>query len=212
MFRIMMTLALFIGVLLGSSCTQTQTLHDTLSASTPSQTVNGIEVKHVASYRDGDDVWITLCYQQPNGKNWIPGRHPDDLYITVDGTSYVMSSVDLIGFYSPSDSQTIYRCDRFFFNVPVEPQDGIYHLSLEHLAGDVAKADECPEVQQKLAAENSGIQIECLPDSDGYFSFGIVERPENMTDLEASYVVDNMAGEVISGPWQFSFKVISLGD
>ncbi len=212
MSRLPMVSTILIGIILVSSCAQDQTVPDTSSVSSQSRIVNGIEVKYVASYRDGDDVWVTLCYQQPSGKNWIPGRHPDDLYITVNGTSYVMSSLELIGYYLSPDSQTIHRCDCFFFDVPDEPQDGIYLLSLEHLVGDVAKADECPEVQQKLESEKTGIRIECLPDSEGNFSFGIIERPVTMTDLEASYVVDNMAGEVVSGPWQFHFRVISLGD
>lgn len=199
-------------IFLASACVQAQTPPDTSSPTILSQTVSGLEVQLVAAYRDGDNIWITLCYEQPSGKNWIPGRHTDDLYISVAGNSYLMSSLELIGFQLPQDGHTVHRCDRFYFNVPDEPQDGIYQLTLEHLVGKTATADDCPEIQQRLETEETGISIECLPDSEGFFSFGLIERPDDMTDLEASYVVDDFAGEVVAGPWQFSFAVANLGE
>jgi hypothetical protein len=33
-----------------------------------------------------------------------------------------------------------------------------------------------------------------------------------MTDREASNVVDDHAGEVVVGPWEFTFKVIALDE
>ena len=197
-------------IFLASACVQAQEPPDISSPSILSQTVSGLEVQLVAAYRDGDNIWITLCYEQPSGKNWIPGRHTDDLYISVSGNSYLMSSLELIGFQSSQDGHTIHRCDRSFFNVPEEPQDGIYQLTLEHLVGETAKEADCPEIQQRLDAEETGISIECLPDSEGFFSFGLIERPDDMTDLEASYVVDDLAGEVVEGPWQFSFAIATL--
>ena len=123
-----------------------------------------------------------------------------------------MSSLELIGFQSSQDGLTVHRCDRFYFNVPDRPLDGVYHLTVEHLVGEWAKSEDCPGIQEKLEADKTGIRIQCLPDSAGFFSYGIIERPEDMTDLEASYIVDDYAGEVVAGPWEFSFHVVALGE
>ncbi len=167
----------------------------------------------VAAYRTGDNFWITLCYEQPNGQNWTPGWHTDDLSISVAGNSYNMSSLELIGFQSSQDGVATHRCDRFDFVIRDRPQDGVYRLTVEHLVGNNwASSDDCPEIQQRLEADKTGIRIECLPDSDGFFSYGLIERPEDMTDQEASYVVDDHAGEIVAGPWEFSFTIASLGE
>ncbi|MFV2045365.1 MAG: hypothetical protein ACC700_19300 [Anaerolineales bacterium] len=212
MSRVRLLPILITTILLASACAEAQSSPDTSPSSILSQTVSGLEVQLVASYRDGENIWITLCYEQPSGKNWIPGRHTDDLFISVAGNSYLMSSAELIGFQLSQDGRATHRCDRFYFNVPDQPQDGIYQLTLEHLVGKTATSDDCPEVQQRLEADKTGIRIDCLPDPEGFFSFGLIDRPDDMTDLEASYVVDDLAGEVVAGPWQFIFTVAALGD
>ncbi len=212
MSRVRLLPILITTTLLASACVQAQTSPDTSSPSIHTQTVSGLEVQLLASYRDGENIWITLCYEQPSGKNWIPGRHTDDLFISVAGNSYLMSSLELIGFQSSQDGRTTHRCDRFYFNVPDQPQDGVYNLTVEHLVGKPATSADCPEVQQRLEADKTAIRIDCLPDPEGFFSFGLIERPDDMTDLEASYVVDDLAGEVVAGPWQFIFTVPALGD
>jgi len=105
-----------------------------------------------------------------------------------------------------------HRCDRFEFSVPERPKTEAYTFTIECLVGKRATSAGCPEVQRRLDADNTGIKIECLPDAEGYFSCGLLERPDDMTDLEASYVVDDHAGEVVVGPWAFSFKVIALDE
>ncbi len=197
-------------ILIQSACTQVPASPVSTSPTILSQTQNGLEMQLVASYRDGDNLWVTLCYQQPNGKNWIPAWHPDDATISVAGNSYPMSSLELIGFQLSQDGLTTYRCDRFMVVVPEQPGAEIYHLTVERLVGKRATSADCPEVQRRLQADNTGIKIECLPDPGGFFSYGLLERPANMTDLEASYVVDDHSGEVVAGPWKFSFSVVSL--
>ncbi|MCH8341573.1 MAG: hypothetical protein IIA51_08475 [Chloroflexi bacterium] len=200
------------AILVATACARAQPSRATSSPTILTQTENGLEMQLVAAYRDGENIWITLCYEQPSGKNWIPGRHTDDLSISVAGNSYRMSSLELIGFQSSQDGHTTHRCDRFYFNVPDQPQDGVYHLIVEHLVGKTATSDDCPEVQQRLEADKTGIRIECLLNAEGFFSFGLIERPDDMTDLEASYVVDDLAGEVVAGPWEFSFTIAALGE
>ncbi|MCJ7825847.1 MAG: hypothetical protein MUP44_13190 [Anaerolineales bacterium] len=199
-------------VLLTSACSQNQDSIVTTSPGILSHVQNGLEVQLVAAYRDGEHLWATLCYEQPSGQNWIPGWHPNDVSVAIAGNSYPMSSLELIGFQSSQDGIATHRCDRFRFLVPKPPQSEAYHLVIERLVGERATSADCPEVQHRLDTDDTGIKIECLPDAEGFFSFGLLERPDDMTDLEASYIVDDHAGEVVAGPWEFSFQVVALGE
>lgn len=199
-------------ILVASACAQAQPSRATPPPSILSQTENDLEMQLVAAYRDGENLWVTLCYEQPSGQNWVPGWHTDDAYISFGSNSYPMSSLDLIGFQASLDGITTHRCDRIKFLVAEQPQDWVYHLTVEHLVGKWATSDDCAEVQRRLEEDRTGIKIECFPDPEGFFSYGLIERPEDITDLEASYVVDDHAGEVVAGPWKFSFSVIDMSE
>lgn len=128
----------------------------------------GIQMELVAAYMDDDHMWVTLCYQQPSGTNWIPGRHADDVSVSVAGASYAMSSLEFIGFRASPEGSSTDRCDRFDFVVPEQPTGTIYHLTVAHLVGEQGRAEDCPELQRRLDADGTRIKIECLRGSDGF--------------------------------------------
>jgi hypothetical protein len=196
-----------IAILAAAACARVREESTTLTATSLTQSHNGLEIQFVAAYAEGDDLLVTLCYQQPSGANWVPGRHPDDATITVAGTTYVMSYLELVGFRASPESAVTYRCDRLAFDVLSQPRAQVFRLTIAHMAGETATSSDCPEVQRRLEAEAPGIRIECMEDPGGSFSYGLLERPQGMTDLEAAYFVDDLAGEVIAGPWDFDFTV-----
>lgn len=204
--------SIFLLIALAAACTQAKAPPRSSSVDRLIQVHNGIEMEVVAAYRDAEDLWITLCYQQPGGTSWVPGRHADDASVTAGGVTYPMSSLEFIGFRASSEGLATFRCDRFLFAVPELPPGELYHLTIARLVGEMARAEDCLEVQRRLEEQHTEIKIECLPDEDGFFSFGLIERPENLTDLEASYVVDDVAGEVVDGPWEFTFTIAGIGE
>jgi len=183
-----------------------------VSSCTPPTVTSLPQMELVSAFRDGDKVSVTLCYEQPEGQNWIPGRHADDASISVAGSSYPMSSLDFIGFRASPAGIATHRCDRLAFLIPMQPQEAQYSLTIRNLVGDTPTAADCPTAQERLESGNTGIKIECLEDSEGQFSFGLLDHPAEMTDLEASYAVDDLAGEVLHGPWEFTFTVATLGE
>ena len=115
-----------------------------------------------------------------------------------------MSYLELVGFRASPEGDITYRCDRLAFDLPSQPRAQLIRITITHMVGGPPTSSDCPEVQRRLEAEVTGIRIECLEDSAGY---GLLERPQGMTDLEAAYIVDDLMGEVIAGPWEFDFTV-----
>lgn len=159
---------------------------------------------------ESDPLWATVCYEQPNGHNWIPGRHADDATILVADSVYPMSELELVGLRFSRDGLPTHCCDRLLFSLPEQPPTQVYLLEIQRLVGDTPTAEDCPEAQRELVEQQTGIEIECL-EGDQTFSYGIIARPESMTDLQASYFVDDIAGEVVNGPWHFEFTAAQLG-
>jgi hypothetical protein len=198
-----------LAALAASACARHQEESKTPDATSLTQSHNGLEIQLVASYADGDDLFVTLCYQQPSGFNWVPGRHPDDAAITVAGSSYDSSYLEIIGFRASPESTVTYRCDRIRFVVPSQPPGQVFRLTITNMVGEAPTSSDCPEAKRRLEAEGTGIRIECLEDSGGY---ALLERPQGMTDLEAAHIVDDLTGEVFAGPWEFDFTVAHLDE
>ena len=200
-------IVIWIAVLSTAACAKSPASSPTLATEPFTQSHNGLEIQFVSAYAAGDDLLVALCYQQPSGANWVPGRHADDATITVAGQAYMVSSLDLIGFRASTESIATHRCDRLTFHIPPQPPAQVFRLTIAHMAGNTASSSDCPEVQRRLEAEAPDIKIDCMEDPQGFFSHGLLERPEGMTDQEAAYFVDDLAGEVVDGPWEFQFTV-----
>jgi len=198
-----------LAALAASACAKPQEAPKTPEATSLTQSHNGLEMQLVASYADGDDLFVTLCCQQPTGFNWVPGRHPDDAAITVAGSTYVMSYVELVGFRASPESTVTYRCDRIRFVVPPQPPGQVFRLTITNLVGEAPTSSDCPETKRRLEAGGTGIRIECLENSGGY---ALLERPQGMTDPQAVSIVDDLTGEVFAGPWEFDFTVADLDE
>ena len=170
------------------------------------QSVEGIEVEFIAAdWRGGQETWVTVCYEIPTDTYWLPGRLPEDVTLSSGSASVPMSSLELVGWRVATDGGLTQRCDRIQFRLPEFSASSEYTLTIHQIAADLPDDPDWAELQQRLDASSTGIRIEPLPDAEG-FSFALVEKPETMSDLEAHNVVVGMAGDVVKGPWAFTFS------
>jgi hypothetical protein len=159
-----------------------------------------------AERRGGPDVWVTLCYQLPSDAEWVPGRLARDARLSVGGSSAAMSSLELIGWRVSPDGKRTDRCDRMQFSLAAPSATSTYTLTVERIAANLPEIPDWAEVQRKLDAAHTGIKIEPDAGAEG-FSFALLEKPADMSDTEASNVVVDIAGNVVEGPWTFTFLI-----
>jgi hypothetical protein len=170
------------------------------------QSVEGIEVEFIAAdWRGGQETWVTVCYETPTDADWLPGRLPEDVTLSSGSVSVPISSLVLVGWRVATEGRLPQRCDRIHFRLPEVSTQSEYTLTIHQIAADLPDDPDWAELQQRLDASSTGIRIEPMPDAEG-FSFALVEKPETMSDLEAHNVVVDMAGDVVKGPWVFTFS------
>jgi len=186
------------------------TTADSTSSNHPArqvETVNGIAVELIATdWRGGVDAWATLCYELPTDSSWLMGRLSGDVILSEGSTIIPMSSIELIGWTIGPDGVPNQRCDRVRFQLSAEPNEGFYTLTVRRISADLPVETDWAELQSRLDAAGTGIRIEPLSDAEA-FSFALISKPERMSDLEAQNVVIGMAGEVVEGPWTFTFRL-----
>jgi len=170
------------------------------------QSVEGIEVEFIAAdWRGGQETWVTVCYETPTDADWLPGRLPEDVTLSSSSVSVPISSLELVGWRVATEDGLTQRCDRIQFRLPEVSTQFEYTLTIHKIAASLPDDPDWAELQRRLDASSTGIRIEPLPDAEG-LSFALVEKPETMSDLEAHNVVVGMAGDVVNGPWAFTFS------
>ena len=164
------------------------------------------EVQFIAAdWRGGTEAWVTVCFDHPASSSWLLGRLSGDVALSDGADSVAMRSFELVGWRVGENGELDQRCDRIQFVMSsIQPQRE-YTLTIQRIAADLPEDPDWEELQRRLDAAGTGIQIEPLEDAGG-FSFALLERPDSMTDLEAHNVVVGMAGDVIEGPWQFKVR------
>ena len=190
--------------LIATACVQTATSTPSSEASSRFQSASGVEMELVTADKRGPDLWLTICYQLPSEADWVPGRHADDAIVAIRGNSYPMSSLELVGWRFSAEGVRTHRCDRISFSVPEDVSDASYTATIERIAASLPPSVDCAEVQHRLDAAQTGIRIECLAGGEG-LSYAVLEKPPSMTNLEAAHTVDDIAGDVVAGPWVFIF-------
>jgi len=162
-----------------------------------------------ADWRGGTEAWVTVCFDHPTSSAWLLGRLSGDVALSDRADSVAMSSFELVGWRVGKNGEFDQRCDRIQFVMPsIQPQQE-YTLTIQRIAADLPEDPDWEELQRRLDAVGTGIQIEPLEDAGG-FSFALLERPDSMTDLEAHNVVIGMAGAVMEGPWQLKVRFRQL--
>lgn len=170
------------------------------------QSVEGIEVEFIAAdWRGGQETWVTVCYEIPTDADWLPGRLPEHVTLSSGSASVPMSSLELVGWRVATDGGLTQRCDRIQFRLLEVSTRAEYTLTIHQIAASLPDDPDWAELQQRLDASSTGIRIEPLTDAEG-LSFALVEKPETMSDLEAHNLVVGMAGDVVKGPWAFTFS------
>jgi hypothetical protein len=174
-----------------------------LVETTPSAFSLNPEVKE-ASIESGE-AHATVCFDIPSQQDWVLGRLPGDVFLTVAGTEYPMLYFINRSITSPTESVVGRRCDVlvFEFDGSTMPVDGI--ITARRLAASLPEHPDWEALQNTLNIVAPSLAIEALPGVDG-LSFGLLHVPGGMTDREAHDIVVGLAEPVAIGPWQISVQ------
>jgi len=154
----------------------------------------------VATIIGPDLASISVCFDLPSDADWVLGRLPGDVALLDASHNAPMRYFTLDSLEPASESRPARRCDSLVFELPAEFQATDNTLVVQRLAASLPQNPDWDELQRTLAEAAPGIVIEPLSGAEG-LSFGLIDRPDDMTDLEAHNVVVGLAEPVVLGPW-----------
>lgn len=102
-----------------------------------------------------------------------------------------------------------FNCGNLSYPNDLIPESGRGELSIGQLQTEV-RSDErnCDVAQKKLDEAKTGIVITCDLSSFGVDSgFGILEKPQSISDEEAYKLVKDVFSNTIQVDWKFSFTL-----
>jgi hypothetical protein len=145
-------------------------------------------------------AYVSACFDLPSDLDWVLGRLPGDVSIASGAEIIPLSYFELLDLKEPTSSQLARRCDRLVFDLPDGFELRGAMLVVQRLAASLPADPDWTQIQGTLADMQAGIIIEPLEDTAG-LSFALIEKPSNMTDLQAHNVVVGIAEPVEIGPW-----------
>jgi hypothetical protein len=144
---------------------------------------------------------LTVCWDPP-GPYYALGRVPGDVTLSDGSISADLKYYNFIELIPREEGGPDRACGRLTFPLPEGFQCGECTLTIKRLAGITAEDPDWAEIQRALDEANTGIVIEPSVGGDSR-DFTLISWPENMTDLEAHYIVVGMLEPVVIGPWVF---------
>lgn len=143
-----------------------------------------------------------LCYEVPFESDWaadrmalIAGeRELRDQYATM-----------LLEGMTQVEGRSV-QCTLNRFQLPAGISLAGARIVIERIATSAPEQPDCEAAQQKLIQSGVPIRFTC---QHGEYSFGfeVLEKPAEMSDLEARAVVSDAFQDVITGPWVFEVSM-----
>ncbi len=166
-------------------------------------TQSGVTMYVAGSRQEGDYYRVDLCFTLPDDRDWGLAEREEDAVLAVD---WVLIPIREEGWMSTNlneAGEALERCKMIRF--PVQVQDGAQlKLTVQKIYVALDDVLDCPALQAKLDAKDSGLVIDCInqPHVSG---FDVVVKPEGMTDIAARLLANEIITEAIRGPWIFEF-------
>lgn len=159
------------------------------------QAVNGVTVEASNFRTEGKELLAKFCYPLMSSyPDWVVARPELRLGETTILADSVLND-------DPADGE---RCATAYFPMPDSPDLRAFQVTIAQLQTSMAEHPDCALVQQRLAAEQTGIEIQCH-EGDGYFAgVTVLKSPASMTSQEVDQAVMNAFVERVPGPWLFT--------
>lgn len=197
-----------------------------------SQSELGIEISIANFRRNGNEIFVDVCYEMPDNSDWtvdkatlaagnsvvlpLSGGAGLEFTRSLDDTKKQRTTFDkgsvLVDEYTVFAGTPDYRCDSLSFG-PVETGANLSSMKLviHSLIAIPREGQECQlflnKVQSALDIQKSGIQIGCSQATGGA-KVTIASKPEGMSQAEAETIVaQHTSPAKIQGEWKFDGEI-----
>ncbi len=185
-----------------SSTTPTKTPRPTIKINSfpTAITIDDIDIEFSGYKRENEYLTIEICYEPPSKEKWMF----DDVTLKIENQEVPAT---WFSFDSGTGRADGFNCGSLSYPIDSIPDTGKAELSIGQLQTDSDNYD-CDKAQKKLDEAKMGIVVTCDLSSFGVDSgFGILEKPQSMSDEEAYELVKDAFSNTIDVAWKFSFTL-----
>ncbi len=145
-------------------------------------------------------IAFQLCLDTPFPSDW----GPKNLTLQIGGKVYTDFST-LYDENPKAPDAPPYQCT--LNKIPLFGDEPIseFTLTIEQISDSIPEQPDCDAAQEKLDQAGYAIKFTC-DHQEFFFGYEVVEKPAEMSDLEAQQIVDDSFHHVIRGPWVFEIK------
>lgn len=171
-----------------------QVTHNNLTVS-----VNGISVDKTKGKTD-----IVSCINLPDNSDWLPYT------IINDGLDEIYAEqMILIDYKNPETAESSYRCYHFIFPKAVTGKSVKFTIEkLETTIPENLTEEMCKNAQEKISKEHPTFAFSCEL-GDHSIGFKIAEKPKDMSDEEAYFLINQALTNTMNGPWEMDVEIPS---
>ncbi|MEN4011666.1 MAG: hypothetical protein ROW48_06500 [Bellilinea sp.] len=152
------------------------------------------------SLSDGQ-LTFRLCFEVPFESDWAA----DQMVLVAGGREIRDNYAGMLIEGMAEVEGRAMQCSLNRFQLPAGVTASKMQLIVERIANSAAEQPDCAAAQEKLDAAGAGIKFTCRHE-EWSFGYDILEKPADMSELEARRVVSDSFHEVISGPWVFDVE------
>lgn len=169
-----------------------QVTHNNLTVS-----VNGISVDKEKKKTD-----IVSCINLPDNSDWLPYA------IINDGSEKVHAEqMILIDYKNPETAASSHRCYHFIFPKAVTGKSVKFTIEkLETTIPESLTEEMCKSAQAKISKEHPTFVFSCELGNHS-IGFEITEKPKDMSDAEAYFLINQALTNTINGPWEMDVEI-----
>lgn len=169
----------------------TQVTHNNLTVS-----INGISVDKTKGKTD-----IVSCINLPDNSDWLPYA------ILYDGSEKIYAEqMILIDYKNPETAESSYRCYHFIFPKAIIEKSVKFTIEkLETTIPENLTKEMCEKAQEKISKEHQTFAFSCEL-GDHNIGFEIAEKPKDMSDEEAYFLINQALTNTVKGPWEMDVE------
>ncbi len=170
------------------------------------RSVRGVDIELRSVQRQGEFIRADFCYRLPSSDDWELGITAEDVVLTVGGVDIPQRYAALTEGMYDGNVKGSRRCAYIVFPVPADLKENEYTITIYRFLTSTPDVPDCNKTQEKLNQAQAGIVIQCfdeVTDSGGVSGFDIIQKPDDMSDVQARKLVNDSFSEIVQGPWIF---------
>lgn len=159
--------------------------------------VNGISTDKTKEKTD-----IVSCIDLPDNSDWLPYAN---IY---DGLEKIQAEqMILIDYKNPETAASSHRCYHFIFPKVVTGKSVKFTIEkLETTVPESLTEEMCQGAQEKISKEYPEFVFSCTL-GDHSIAYDLVEKPKNMNDAEAYFLINQALTNTMNGPWEMEVEI-----